>query len=247
MEAFSRRAFVGCSITAGLATLFGNSLAVAQFPPGVETTVAAVITGEERGRQPELWALETHYKPMRMIEVDLEDPETGKTRRETLWYMAYRVVNRKPDAKSNASKKKAADRPLFVPQVLMIAEKDGVQTVYEDRVIPVAQAAINKRERFEYRNSVEIVGHLPKPASETDTRPESLNGVAIFRNVDPKTVRFSVVMIGFSNGYDVKVDADGKELVQRKAIQQKFWRPADRFDQYEGEIRMDEAATWLYR
>lgn len=42
-------------------------------------------------------------------------------------------------------------------------------------------------------------------------------------------------------------DADSATTVWRKTIMQKYWRPGDRFDQFETEIRAVTAPIWIYR
>jgi hypothetical protein len=53
-------------------------------------------------------------------------------------------------------------------------------------------------------------------------------------------------MGGFSNGYQL-IDVDGKKEVVRKTLMQKYWRPGDRFDEREKEIRQDGDPQWIYR
>lgn len=42
-------------------------------------------------------------------------------------------------------------------------------------------------------------------------------------------------------------DADPSTTVWRKTIMQKYWRPGDRFDQFETEIRATASPIWIYR
>lgn len=42
-------------------------------------------------------------------------------------------------------------------------------------------------------------------------------------------------------------DADESTTIWRKTIMQKYWRPGDRFDQFETEIRSQGAPIWIYR
>ncbi|QDU43284.1 hypothetical protein [Symmachiella dynata] len=215
-------------------------------PPGVETRVRPTVTGEERSRQPDIWAMEVYYKSVRMIWVDIPDPKTGKTQRELIWYLPYRVVNRQikgslppvgPDGK----------RPKFVPEFELVTKDNGVQHVYFDEIIPVAQAAINRREgrtgSNRYKNSVEIVGAIPELTDADAKLEQSTYGVAIWRGVDPKTDFFRIFMSGFSNGY-IKV---GDDRIDRRTIIQEYTRPGDELDQDEGEIKPDGHPEWIYR
>ena len=54
-------------------------------------------------------------------------------------------------------------------------------------------------------------------------------------------------MSGFSNGYKVSAGPNGEEVVTRRTLMQKFWRPGDRFDQNEEEIRLKGEPQWIYR
>lgn len=42
-------------------------------------------------------------------------------------------------------------------------------------------------------------------------------------------------------------EADASTTVWRKTIMQKYWRPGDRFDQFETEIKPQGAPVWIYR
>ena len=77
MQSYSRRHFLENSLVAAGALLAFPREGSAAILPGIETTVTPLITGEERNAQPDLWALEVNYKPMRMIQVELTDPKTG--------------------------------------------------------------------------------------------------------------------------------------------------------------------------
>jgi hypothetical protein len=217
------------------------------FPAGVESTASALVSGDERSRQTDIWALEVHFKPVRMEYVDLPVPGgTGATQKTLVWYLCYRAVNRLTLG-ATVDETPAEQRPLFVPELTLVTESDDSQKVYFDRVIPVAQRAILARERHPYKNSVEIVGPIPPQTPPGSKTEQSLDGLAIWRGVDPKTRRFKVFFSGFSNGYQVVAAPDGESLIQRKTLVQSFWRPADEFDQKESEIRIDGGAKWVYR
>lgn len=42
-------------------------------------------------------------------------------------------------------------------------------------------------------------------------------------------------------------NADAETIIWRKTIMQKYWRPGDRFDQFESEIRGQGRPLWIYR
>jgi hypothetical protein len=246
MQTFNRRDFLETSCLAAGAWLLGPRGLTAAIGPGVETVAAPVITGEESAAQTDLWALEVRYKPVRMLFVELTDPKTGKSAKELVWYLAYRAIARKS---SRIPEIDAAqqERPIFVPEFTFVSEDEGKQQAYHDRVIPQAQAAINKRERHKYKNTVEIVGALPAVTAEGARQIVSLDGVATWTGIDPNTDFFTVFMTGFSNGYKKIPGPDGKPIALRRTLMQKFWRPSDRFDQSEDEIRLKDEPAWIYR
>ena len=67
----------------------------AQTLRGGELVIKAQATGEERTAQSDLFVMDVVYKPMRMIPVELTDPATGEKKLEYVWYIVYRVFNRK--------------------------------------------------------------------------------------------------------------------------------------------------------
>lgn len=245
MQNLNRRQFLNRSLLAAGTLCAFPQTGFSGIAPGVETVVAPLITGEERNTQPDIWALEVNFKPVRMIQADVTDPKTGKTARSLVWYLAYRAVVR---ANSNlADSIKPEDRPVFVPELTFVVETKQGPEIHEDRILPAAQAVINKRERVNYKNSVEIVGSLPKVTADRARTWNSLDGVAMWTGINPDVVFFSIYMSGFSNGYKVGQAPEGEELVTRRTLAMKFWRPGDRFDQNEEEIRLADQAvlrTW---
>lgn len=245
MQHLNRRQFLGSSLLAAGTLLAAPRTGFSAIAPGVETVAAPLISGEERNAQPDIWALELNYKPVRMMLVELTDPQTGKTARELVWYLAYRAVVRSTSGVRDSDE--AEDRPIFVPEFTFVVEGRGAPKVYHDRILRPAEAAINKRERYKYKNSVEIVAPLPKMTPGKSKVWHSLDGVATWVGIDPNVVYFSIYMSGFSNGYKVAAGPDGEEIVTRRTLVQKFWRPGDRYDQYEQEIRLQDEPKWIYR
>jgi hypothetical protein len=245
MQHLNRRHFLGTSLLAAGSFLIRPRQGFSAIAPGVETVAAPLISGEERNAQPDIWALEINYKPVRMLLVELTDPKTGKTAKELVWYLAYRAVVRSSSGVSAVVRPE--DRPTFVPEFTFVVEGRGAPKVYPDRVLPGAEAAINKRERYKYKNSVEIVAPLPKMTPEKSKVMHSLDGLATWTGIDPDVVYFSIYMSGFSNGYKVTAGPNGEEIVTRRTLVQKFWRPGDRFDQHEDEIRLEGEPKWIYR
>jgi hypothetical protein len=249
MNSHSRRQFLAASTASASALWLGRSAVAGPFAPGVETIAASNISGDERTRQPDIWALEVHFKPVRMEYVDLPVPgQAGALKPTLVWYLCYRAINR-PVASEMPKDAPVEQRPLFIPELTLVTEDGEKQRSYLDRVIPAAQAAILKRERHPYKNGVEIVGPIPEPTPAGSKTEKSVDGIALWRGVDPKTQFFKVFFSGFSNGYKVAEDpgADGKPVVLRKTLVQSFWRPGDEFDQNEAEIRLQDGPKWVYR
>lgn len=246
MTSFNRRQFLeASSLAAGAFLLGGRGAASAPILPGVETVVAPMIAGEESSAQPDLWALEVRFKPVRMIQTTITNPRSGATGRELVWYLAYRAVVR-PSSRVPEGLP-AADRPLFVPEFTFVTEDEGKNETLVDRVLPQAQDAIIKRERHDYKNTVQVVGPLPEVTPDRAKQIHSLDGVATWTGIDSGTDFFAIYFTGFSNGYKVQTGPNGEEIVLRRTLVQKFWRPSDRFDQNESEIRLKDEAKWVYR
>jgi len=238
-----RRLGMACLTSLCLAVCLNAAQAA---PPGVETRVRTRISGAERARQPDIWAVEVYYKSLRMIVVPLPDPETGELRKEIIWYLPYRIVNRLEEGHPEPTAPDGG-RPRFVPEFELVTNDNDGSYVYTDVVIPAAQAAINKREgrteKDRYKNSVEIVGRIPEPTPADAKLEKSIYGVAMWRGVDSKTDFFKIFMSGFSNGF-VRVNQD---RIDRRTIVQEYRRPGDELEQMEVEIKPVGRPVWIYR
>ena len=245
-------------LVAGL-TVFGQThpgaTAYAQGDRGFSVKVPPLATGEEVGRQSSLWVLSVELKPLRLIEVELTDPKTGEKRKEFVWYLVYRANNlpiRRPELNLASVPENYAEPPLgpqmFVPEFTLVGTDNERVEIYHDVVLPEALVAIEARERMTLKNSVSVVGPLPPVADADPTSPaEPIVGVAMWRGVNPETDYFTLYMEGFSNGYRVSEGPDGMQIVQRRTLVSKFWRPGDAFDLSETEFRHEEAPEWIYR
>jgi len=202
--------------------------------------------------QHDIWSLEFAFKPMRLIEVDVPLP-SGKMRKKQLWYMVYRVVN-------------YGDVPVpnFTPVFELasdIEDSQGRRKRYMDRIIPVANKPIAKREHFPLGllNTVEICGEIPvseRPVTGEDGRPAGpgiINpvwGVATWEDIDPRTDRFSVFVRGLTNAYRWKDTLEGRKFTY-KTLELRFWRPGDALHQHEREFRFGDPDAvdyeWVYR
>ena len=225
---------------------------------GFETKVLAYATGEEISAQSELWIFEVDYKPMRLMRVEITDKKTGKKSSQLVWYLVYRVMNRpisRPDIEEDLKpvneKEPAPGPPIFIPEFTLVADDNGVQRIYHDEILPEAQTAIISREVRSggqtLKNSVEIIGPIPPLVSPKDPDQKPYYGVVTFRGVNPETDFFTVYMSGFSNGYKLGSGPNDKQVVQRKTLVQKYWRPGDQFEEREVEFRVKGDPYWIYR
>jgi len=214
----------------------------------------------------DVWCLEFAFKPLRMIYVDLPQPN-GKMQRKLIWYLVYRVKNtgqvlhpvEQPDGTVKAEPGQGG--PVrFVPQ-FVLQSQDRTDTgkpiakAYLDRIIPVADEAIRQRETpgRELLNSAQI-SDRPIPVSGGDV-DRSVWGVATWEDVDPRVDFFSVYVGGLTNAYRWEDpagayqpgDPPGKgRRFTRKTLQLNFWRPGDEFSEHESEIRYGVPAGKAY-
>ena len=108
MQPLNRRQFLDRSLLAAGALLACPRTGFSDIAPGVETVAAPMITGAERNGQPDIWAMEVNFKPVRMIQADVTDPKTGKSSREPgsllqdgpSWPSPWSVPNGRPASAS---------------------------------------------------------------------------------------------------------------------------------------------------
>lgn len=253
MHLLSLRRSAVRGLTAAAVIALSVTVAPAQLRRGFDIVVPAAPSGPELTNQPNLWVLETHLKPLRMIQVELTDPETGKKERQPVWYLVYKVVNRPLDRRDGGDRTPVNETdpepgpPLFVPEFTLVAQDAGDQTVYQDEILPEAHAAIERRERMQLKNSVQVVSPIPEEASQDSRSEKALYGVATWRGIDPGADFYTLYLSGFSNGYTHDEGPDGEQRVLRKTIVVDFWRPGDRFNPNEREYRLRGEPRWIYR
>lgn len=198
-----------------------------------------------------VWNLEFAFKPVRMIYVDIPQPN-GKMHRKLVWYMVYRVKNKGQHLRPNAVKDQfnhvTYDAPLRVDEVLNIGAAQPSATIrffphfilesvpqrkqYLDRVIPVAIPPIQLREMRggKLYNTVEITKVGIPVSSEFEDR--SVLGVVTWEDIDPRVDYFSIYVQGLTNAFRLE---GGKHL--QKSLKLNFWRPGDVVYEHEKEIR----------
>lgn len=212
---------------------------------------------------PDLWMAEVQYKPIRYRRMQIEDPKSGQTRTELVWYLIYRVIPRDitelaGDNRDNliAQMEGTGFKPvntvdaslypsLQVPRFILRTDDREDSPEYIDEVNLQVQRQVLKREfkktpNLKLLNSVEGIREMTDYVSilDADQLSNALYGVAVWRNVDPTTDFVTVRMMGFCNGYRITSGDDGNLVVERKEIEQRFARPGDEFDQQETEFRV---------
>jgi len=201
------------AIGTGAASAQAPSTAVrAPLSSGFQVRLDAASTNEEIQRQEQLYVMEVTFKPMRMRWVYLTDPKTGVKKREVVWYLVYKAVNRPLDRRADTSDTRPRNvedpvpQMMFVPEFTLVGTDGGKRVAYRDVIIPEAFADIQGREskphrRLTLKHSVGIVGPVPPVTPETSKTENAVYGVATWRGVDPDTDFFTVYMSGFSNAF----------------------------------------------
>ncbi len=204
----------------------------------------------------DIWYLEFRYKNMRMIQIDLPQPD-GRMKRKLIWYLVYTVTNpgkalhpaRQPDGTYNVEQ---VDLPVFfVPEFRLVSPE--LNKVYPDRVIPAAIGPIRTREdpAIPLLSSVDMTRQIQVG--------ETLWGVATWEDVDPRIDRFSIYVGGLTNAYRWIDDPakytrenvlSGRKFL-RKTLKLNFWRPGDEYYEHEKEFRIgipgEVDYQWVYR
>jgi hypothetical protein len=244
---------VACLLAGGFLTFSAES-PCAELVRGFAVELKPSVTGEENVVDREVWELQVQFKPLRMIWTEITDPQTGRKEKELIWYLVYRVTNAPLDRPADMSDTQPVNDidpppgpPMFVPEFTLVTTDEGSQQIYPDVILPEAEAAIERRERQELKNAVDIVGPIPSARAAEGTEENVYYGVAMWRGVDPSTDSFLIYMSGFSSAYQIRDGADGKPVVWRKSIVQEYKRPGDEFDAKEIEIRPAGEPRWLYR
>ena len=156
--------------------------------------------------------------------------------------------------------------PVLIPRFILRTDDAGAQQEYTDEVNIQIQRNILTREirnrtaNVRLLNSVQAIVEIDPALSDggqdgnsvglvsvddPDQLGKALYGVAVWRNVDPRTDYFTVTMTGFSNAYRISTNAAGETVVEHKVIEQKFGRPGDEFNQHEKEFRLIDEAKML--
>ncbi|WP_437204773.1 hypothetical protein [Planctomicrobium sp. SH664] len=233
------------------------SSASAQLTRGFATRAGANATNEELVRQRDFWIMEVELKPMRMVVVNLKDPQTGELKPEPVWYLAWRAI-RRPVAGRDQGDIAAQNEldPLpgprqFVPEFTLVAydnpKSEIPSQILTDEILIPAMQEIQRIERDHYKNTVTVVQDLPEPTPSNLEEQQWIYGAATWRGVDPSTDFFKVILSGFTNGYDSKPGPEGTPQIWRKVLVQRFARPGDEFDPHQKEFLISGNPEWTYQ
>lgn len=192
----------------------------------------------------EIYCLEFSFKPLRMIYLDVPQPN-GRMARKLIWYMVYRVRYRGGDLRPAADL--VGNAPLYkrVESVsydsrrafpMLVLEDYVRDKQYLDRVLPTAKERIALREQITapLYDSIELPG-VEIPRSNDEDAP-GVWGVATWEDVDPQIDFLSVYVYGLTNAF--KQEGEGDEATyQKKALRLNFYRPGDAINQTADMIR----------
>jgi len=224
-----------------------------------------------------IWCLEFAFKPVRMIDVDIPQPD-GRMLKKRIWYMVYRIRNTGTHMAPAAAVDKYGHKtyitkpddfkPRFFPQFVLatLDQKTGDQLKeYLDRVNPLAVEKIQERERpgTKLYNSVQI-SQFGIPVSTAESSKAAW-GVVTWEDIDPRTDYFAIYIQGLTNAYKwadppgafKEGDAPGTgRRYAYKTLRLNWWRPGDAV--YSDSAAEDEAEIqygipdkvdheWLFR
>lgn len=192
----------------------------------------------------EIYCLEFAFKPLRMIYLDVPQPN-GRMARKLVWYMVYRVRYRGGDLRpatelvGNAPLYKRVESVSYESRrafPMLVLEDFIRDKKYLDRVLPSAKERIAVREQITapLYDSVEMPG-VPIPLSSDEDAP-GVWGVAMWEDVDPGVDFLSVYVYGLTNAFEQ--DGEGESApYKKKALRLNFYRPGDTIDQLQDQIR----------
>jgi hypothetical protein len=195
----------------------------------------------------DIWNLEFSFKPLRMIAVDVPQPD-GKLSRKIVWYMVYRIRYLGQDIRParrqdefgkvtfpNIERFSRGDR-RFMPNFVFDAVEFNKS--YLDRIIPAAKSVIAAREKVgrPLYNSVEMTRQtLERWTPEKDT---SVWGLVTWVDIDPRIDFLSIYVRGLTNAFRIPdAELGDKPNVLAKTLRLNFWRPGDAIRELEDEIR----------
>lgn len=192
----------------------------------------------------DVYCLKFEFKPVRMIEVDVNTPDG--LQRKNVWYLLYRVSYvggdlrpvAEPDAYDNqvfatpqaVSSKWVRFMPIFRLQAM------GLNQEYLDQVIPEARRLIAAKERVGKQIYDSLSIQRVKIELSTEATDNQVWGVATWVDVDPRTDFFAVQVQGLTNAQRLKLEGDQLKYLQKTLVLH-FSRPGDTINELEDRIR----------
>jgi hypothetical protein len=250
-----RRAFLGAAAASAMG-LARPAAALAQ--PSVREKKIEPLTLELD--QPGVWTLHFRYKPPRIETID-GFTKDGKRAKQVVWYMWYQVYNLPPERPdnepANPGDKNAGQPVTFLPEFELVTK--DLLTAHLDEPQPLIVSQLEKIENPENHPSLRLLSSIdiskkPIPVSSPDAIPRVVTGVAVWTDMAekaPKTNKFSVYVVGLSNGQATEELRTGEKIIKRKTLQINFIRPTDDVRQQVTDIRPDNAngpaEQWIYR
>ena len=203
--------------------------------------------------RPDVWTLNFRYKPPRIMTVDGFDAQ-GNPAKQIVWYMWYQVYNR------------SGEPVTFIPEFIL--HTTDLSTTHLDEPQPYIFEQVKKFEDktiskevpngvLNLLTTIEI-SRKPIPASKPDAFPRLVSGLAVWTDMAekaPKTNKFSVYVVGLSNGVAVEQkllpNNQVLTLIKKKTLRIDFIRPTDDIKQQIIDIQPDDSAgpaeNWVYR
>jgi hypothetical protein len=209
-----------------------------EFPEGRPHFTSPSQTLQEMAKEVffrrEIWNLEFAFKPMRLIEVDIPQPD-GRLQRKLIWYMVYRITYRGGDLRPSEEVEEVGSGAYQTSRVRypemervnyeyrrffphFVLETRQYDKEYLDRVIPAAKMPILLREfpsgepgvpelpPEKFYNSVEMTQvRIPRSDERTE---RSVWGFVTWEDVDPRIDFFSLYVRGLTNAFRFE-DAEG--------------------------------------
>jgi hypothetical protein len=237
-----RRAFLG-AVAVSVTGVGGPSVLLAQPSVGEKKVDPIDLPLDKPG----VWTLHFRYKPPRIVELDGIGKD-GKPEKKIVWYMWYQVYN--------APREDRTPEPVtFLPEFELVTK--DLNTTHLDEPQPHIVEQLRKIEDREGVLNLQTtisISKRPIPPSKPDAIPRMVSGLAIWTDMAekaPKTNKFSVYIVGLSNGLATEELRTGEKIIKRKTLQINFVRPTDDNRPQITDIRPDDssgpAEAWIYR
>ena len=184
----------------------------------------------------DVYSLEFAFKPVRMIQVN----------DKLVWYLLYRVRNVGGDLRPEPNKDNYGNEIFSDPQAVssqwvrffptVVLNSINVKREYMDTINPAAKALIAAKEQVGQPIYDSIEMQQQKIPLSTEADNHEIWGVAMWEDIDPRTIFFSVRVKGLTNAQKLE-SRNGEIAYLQKTLVLHFSRPGDTVDQLEDTIR----------